>query len=45
LWDIAAGQLLVETAGGKVELTEVHGHGDAWSIVASNGVIPIGEIL
>jgi myo-inositol-1(or 4)-monophosphatase len=45
LWDIAAGQLLVETAGGLVELTEVKGHGDAWSIVASNGVIPIHEIL
>jgi len=45
LWDIAAGQLLVETAGGKVELTAVPGSGDAWSIVASNGVIPIEEIL
>lgn len=45
LWDIAAGQLLVETAGGNVQLTEVHGHGDAWSIVASNGSIPIEEIL
>lgn len=45
LWDIAAGQLLVETAGGKVQLTEVHGHGDAWSIVASNGSLPIEQIL
>ncbi len=45
LWDIAAGQLLVETAGGKVELTAVAGHADAWSIVASNGRIPIEEIL
>ena len=45
LWDIAAGQLLVETAGGKVELTAVPGAGDAWSIVASNGVLPIEEIL
>jgi myo-inositol-1(or 4)-monophosphatase len=45
LWDIAAGKLLVETAGGKVELAEVPGHGDAWSIVASNGVIAIEEIL
>ena len=41
LWDIAAGQLLVETAGGKVELTAVAGHADAWSIVASNGRIPL----
>lgn len=44
LWDIAAGQLLVETAGGKVELTSV-GDTDAWSIVASNGRIPLSEIL
>ena len=45
LWDIAAGQLLVETAGGKVDLTPVPGHTDAWSIVASNGRLPIEEIL
>ncbi len=45
LWDIAAGQLLVETAGGKVELTPVPGHADAWSIVASNGRLPLDEIL
>jgi myo-inositol-1(or 4)-monophosphatase len=45
LWDIAAGQLLVETAGGKVDLTPVPGHTDAWSIIASNGKLPIEEIL
>jgi myo-inositol-1(or 4)-monophosphatase len=45
LWDIAAGQLLVETAGGKVDLTAVPGHADAWSIIASNGRIPLEEIL
>ena len=45
LWDIAAGQLLVETAGGKVDLTPVAGHADAWSIVASNGRLPLAEIL
>ena len=45
LWDIAAGQLLVETAGGKVELTPVPNHPDSWSIVASNGHLPIHEIL
>ncbi len=45
LWDIAAGQLLVETAGGKVDLTPVPGYADAWSIVASNGKIPLEEIL
>lgn len=45
LWDIAAGQLLVEAAGGKVELSPVVGHADSWSIVASNGCLPIHEIL
>lgn len=45
LWDIAAGQLLVETAGGKVDLTPVPDLPDSWSIVASNGRIPIEEIL
>ena len=45
LWDIAAGQLLVETAGGKVELTAIPGAGDAYSIIATNGKIPIEEIL
>ena len=45
LWDIAAGQLLVETAGGVVELTPVTGYDHAYSIVASNGRIPLEEIL
>jgi myo-inositol-1(or 4)-monophosphatase len=45
LWDIAAGQLLVETAGGKVELTPISGLGDAYAIVATNGLIPVEEIL
>ena len=45
LWDIAAGQLLVETAGGTVQLTVVPGHEDAYSIVAANGKIPVEEIL
>jgi myo-inositol-1(or 4)-monophosphatase len=45
LWDIAAGQLLLELAGGKVELTAVAGDADVWSIVASNGHLAIEEIL
>ena len=45
LWDIAAGQLLVESAGGKVDLTPHPTKPDTWSIVATNGKIPIEEIL
>ncbi len=45
LWDIAAGKLLVETAGGYVDLTPATDHPDAWAIVATNGKIPIQEIL
>lgn len=44
LWDIAAGKLLVETAGGSVELT-ANSTADTWAIVATNGRIPIHEIL
>lgn len=45
LWDIAAGKLLVETAGGDVKLTANTEHPDTWSIVATNALIPIEEIL
>jgi myo-inositol-1(or 4)-monophosphatase len=45
LWDIAAGKLLVEAAGGKVLLEPATDHPDAWAIVATNGKIPIEEIL
>lgn len=45
LWDIAAGKLLVEAAGGKVALAEIPGKADAWSIVADNGCIDLAEIL
>jgi myo-inositol-1(or 4)-monophosphatase len=45
LWDIAAGKLLVEAAGGSVELEPAKDCPDAWAIVATNGKIPIGEIL
>jgi|TARA_B100000809_G_C14978354_1_gene473567 myo-inositol-1(or 4)-monophosphatase len=45
LWDIAAGKLLVESAGGNVELTPLPGAEDSWSIAASNGKIPLDEIL
>ena len=39
LWDIAAGWLLVENAGGTVDLRPRENMKDKYSIVASNGVI------
>jgi len=45
LWDIAAGQLLLESAGGKTTLTPHQENPDVYSIVATNGKIPIEEIL
>ena len=45
LWDVAAGILLVEAGGGKVDLTPHPTIPDIWSVVATNGKIPIGEIL
>ena len=45
LWDVAAGIILVESAGGKVDLTPHPGEENVWSIVATNGKIPIDEIL
>jgi myo-inositol-1(or 4)-monophosphatase len=45
LWDVAAGILLVESGGGKVDLTPHPTTPDVWSVVATNGKIPIEEIL
>lgn len=45
LWDIAAGQLLVEEAGGTVSLTPDPVDENVWAIVATNGKIPVEEIL
>jgi len=41
LWDVAAGWLLVETAGGTVDLRPRDDMKDKYSIVASNGVIDL----
>src|SRR6202171_1939101 len=41
LWDIAAGWILVETAGGMVDLRPRQDMKDKYSIVASNGVIDL----
>ena len=45
LWDIAAGKLLIEAAGGSVELTANEKEEHVYAIVATNGKIPIEEIL
>jgi myo-inositol-1(or 4)-monophosphatase len=37
LWDIAAGKILVETAGGKVDLRQREDSKDKYSIVGSSG--------
>ena len=41
LWDIAAGQLLVETAGGKCESKPHPEHADKIAVLASNGVMDL----
>jgi myo-inositol-1(or 4)-monophosphatase len=41
LWDIAAGWILVETAGGSVEMKPRTDMKEKYSIVASNGVIDL----
>ena len=45
LWDVAAGILLVEAGGGKVDLTPHPTLPDVWSVVATNGKIPVEDIL
>ena len=41
LWDIAAGKILVEKAGGRVEITEREDMKNKISVVASSGLIDI----
>jgi myo-inositol-1(or 4)-monophosphatase len=41
LWDIAAGWILIETAGGLVEMKPRKDMKDKYSIIASNGVIDL----
>lgn len=41
LWDVAAGKILIEAAGGKVELKERSDMRDKYSIVASSGRIDL----
>jgi myo-inositol-1(or 4)-monophosphatase len=41
LWDVAAGKILVETAGGTVDMRPRTDAKDKYSIIASNGVIDL----
>jgi myo-inositol-1(or 4)-monophosphatase len=43
LWDVAAGILLVETAGGRVVLFPRDKGGEKYSLCSSNGKIPVKE--
>ena len=45
LWDIAAGWLLVENAGGTVDLRPREDMKDKYSIIASNGVINLETLM
>lgn len=45
LWDIAAGVLLVEKAGGKVTMTVPEHAPNCISIIATNGRIPLEDVL
>ncbi len=42
LWDVAAGWILIETAGGAVDMRPRTDMKDKYSVVASNGVIDLG---
>jgi myo-inositol-1(or 4)-monophosphatase len=41
LWDVAAGKLLVEAAGGSFEMTPTESNPNKISVVASNGVVDL----
>ena len=45
LWDIAAGKLILEMAGGACELTAHEANPDIYAIKATNGLVPIDEVL
>ena len=44
IWDIAAGLIMVERGGGKVDLSSSSSSEDKSSIVASNGKLPLSDI-
>ena len=43
LWDIAAGQFLIEAAGGTVKVTTSEANPDKLAIVASNSRLPMDD--
>ena len=45
IWDIAAGQLMLERGGGTVELVTSPSNPDKSSIVSSNGKLDFEDIL
>ncbi len=45
IWDIAAGQLLLEWGGGSVKLVQSESDPDKSSIVASNGKLPLDDVI
>lgn len=44
LWDVAAGILLVETAGGRAPLFPRDAKAEKYSMCASNGLLPLAEV-
>ncbi len=45
LWDVAAGLLLVETAGGATKLFPKDTVGEKYSLCSSNGLLPLDEFI
>ena len=45
LWDIAAGKLLIEEAGGMLELEEYKDEPNVYSIRAQNGKLDISSLI
>jgi myo-inositol-1(or 4)-monophosphatase len=45
LWDVAAGILLVETAGGATKLFPKDSVGEKYSLCSSNGKLPLDEFI
>ena len=45
LWDVAAGLLLVETAGGATKLFPKDNVGEKYSLCSSNGLLPLDEFI